>query len=116
MRVSIAPASAPRHEGCRSRRGDYRPGVASAAARDGPKNPARGHSAWGGVPTVTQADIFLFEDTAGLLLTNYSNGQRNNLMAQATNALLVSEGDVFDFVGFFYNTINICLIFCGISS
>jgi len=55
------------------------------------------------VPTVTTADIFPFEDTASILLTNFSNCQLFNLMTQATNALLAAEGDNFDLVGFFVN-------------
>jgi len=62
-----------------------------------------GQQRGGGVPTVTTADIFPFEDSASLLLTNFTQGQLANLMAQATNALLAVEGDNFDFVGFFLN-------------
>ncbi len=57
----------------------------------------------GGVPTVTQADIFQFEDSAGLLLTNFSDGALFNLMSQAANQLMVANGDNFDFIGYFVN-------------
>ena len=57
----------------------------------------------GGVPTVTAADITPFEDSASLLLTNFSDCQLIDLMADATNAVLAAEGDNFDFIGFFVN-------------
>ena len=57
----------------------------------------------GGVPTVTQADIFPWEDTAQLLLTNFSDGALFDLMASASNDLLTAHGDNFDFVAFFLN-------------
>lgn len=55
------------------------------------------------VPTPTRNDIFFFEDTAGLLSTNFSNGQLFSFMADAANAVLVSEGDNFDFIGYWVN-------------
>ncbi|MEE8169405.1 MAG: hypothetical protein V3T70_02545 [Phycisphaerae bacterium] len=57
----------------------------------------------GGVPTVTTSDIFPFEDSASVLITNFSDAQLIDLMADATNALLATHGDNFDFVGFFVN-------------
>ena len=62
-----------------------------------------GQQRGGGVPTVTAADIFPFEDTASLLQTNFTNCDLFLLMAQATNAVLAANGDNFDFVGFFIN-------------
>ncbi|MFQ5494480.1 MAG: hypothetical protein ACE5EX_03785, partial [Phycisphaerae bacterium] len=55
------------------------------------------------IPTPTTADIFPFEDTNSLLLTNFSNGQLFNLMSQAGNALLAAQGDNFDFIAFWVN-------------
>lgn len=68
-----------------------------------PRSQRRGMVAGAGVPTVTPDDIFFFEDTAGLLATNFSDGQLFNLMADATNAVLTEMGDNFDFVAFFLN-------------
>lgn len=55
------------------------------------------------VPAPTTADFFLFEDSASLLLTNFSNGALFSLMTSAANALLAAEGDQFDFIGFWVN-------------
>ncbi len=55
------------------------------------------------VPTPTTNDFFPFEDSAGTLLTNFSDGQLTNIMVDATNALLTAEGDNFDFVAFWVN-------------
>lgn len=61
----------------------------------------RGGAAAAVTPLATQDDLFLYEDSAGVLLTNYSDAQLNTLMADATNALLSEHGDNFDFVAFF---------------
>ena len=58
-------------------------------------------SAGGGL--VTADDLFLYEDTNSLLLTDFSNGDLISLMADAANALLIAHGDNFDFVGFWLN-------------
>lgn len=55
------------------------------------------------VPTPNTTDLFPFEDSAGLLLTNFSNGALGALMTDAANALLAAEGDNFDFVAFWVN-------------
>jgi len=55
------------------------------------------------VPDATRDDIFRYEDSAGVLLTNFSDGQLFNLMSNASNALISSEGDNFDFIGFWVN-------------
>lgn len=55
------------------------------------------------VPTPNTDDIFLFEDSASVLLTNFSFGQLDSLMIDATNALLNEHGDNFDFIGFWVN-------------
>lgn len=49
----------------------------------------------------TADDFFLFEDTASILTTNFSDAQLIALMVDAINALLAAHGDVFDFAGFF---------------
>ncbi|MCH8149420.1 MAG: calcium-binding protein, partial [Planctomycetes bacterium] len=56
-----------------------------------------------GVGPLGPDDLFLFEDTAGLLLTNYTSAQLNALMVQAANAVLAAHGDNFDFIGFWMN-------------
>jgi len=55
------------------------------------------------VPIVTRDDIFPYEDSAGVLLTNFSDGQLFSLMSNAANALILSEGDDFDFIAFWVN-------------
>ncbi len=54
-------------------------------------------------PCLTPQQIFLFEDTSQVLLTNFSDGQLFNLMISAANAMLAAQGDNYDFVGFFVN-------------
>ncbi len=54
----------------------------------------------GCAPMVVRDDLFLFEDTAQLLLTNFTDGALFNLMTSAANALLTDRGDSYDFVGF----------------
>jgi hypothetical protein len=57
----------------------------------------------GGAPTVGTDDFFPFEDSAGLLLTNFSGGELIDLMVEGANTLLADRGDSFDFVGFWVN-------------
>ena len=57
----------------------------------------------GPVPTVTCKDIFAFEDTDGVLLTDYTDCEIADLMVDASNALMTAHGDNFDFIGFFVN-------------
>ncbi len=47
--------------------------------------------------------IFPYEDSAGLLLTNYQNAELFNLMVTAANEVLSLHGDSFDFVAFWVN-------------
>jgi len=54
-------------------------------------------------PCLGPNHLFLFEDTNELLLTDFSDGELVNFMAQAMNALLASQADRYDFVGFFTN-------------
>ena len=58
------------------------------------------------VPTVTTADIFLFEDTQEELTADSAAADPffTQLHAKATNALIEAHGDVFDFVGFFVSS------------
>jgi len=49
---------------------------------------------------IDASHLFLFEDTAQLLLTNFSDGQLLGLMADAANALIAQEGDQYDFIGY----------------
>ena len=49
------------------------------------------------------ADIFPFEDSNSVLLSDFTDGQLFSLMIDATNAVLASHGDNFDFVAFFLN-------------
>ncbi|MGB0717424.1 MAG: hypothetical protein ACPGXK_16215, partial [Phycisphaerae bacterium] len=55
------------------------------------------------VPNVTSDDIFWYEDSDDLLANGYTQGQLNFLMSQATNQLLGTHGDNFDFIGFWLN-------------
>jgi hypothetical protein len=52
---------------------------------------------------VTSAQIFAFEDTNGVLSSNFSNGQLFALMTQAANSVIATHGDNFDFNGYFLN-------------
>ncbi|MEE9293721.1 MAG: hypothetical protein V3W34_01985, partial [Phycisphaerae bacterium] len=53
--------------------------------------------------TPTSADIFPFEDSAGLLLTPFSDGALFNLMTQGANAVIAANQDNFDFIAFWVN-------------
>ena len=57
----------------------------------------------GPAPCLGPNQLFPFEDTADLLLTDFSDGQLVAFMTEAMNALLASRGDRFDFVGFWTN-------------
>jgi hypothetical protein len=57
--------------------------------------------ALGVAPIVTSDDLFLYEDTNSLLLSNFSDADLFDLMTDAANDLMVAHGDNFDFVGFF---------------
>ncbi len=52
---------------------------------------------------MTNAQIFPYEDSASVLLTNFTSGQLFNLMTQAANALIATHGDNFDFIAFWLN-------------
>ncbi len=55
----------------------------------------------GTAPTVTADDLFLYEDSASLLISNFADGDLFDLMAEGANALIAERGDNFDFVGYF---------------
>jgi hypothetical protein len=78
--------------------------VPDPSTRDLPRVAPRSTSAVSAAPPcLSNAHVFPFEDTNGVLLTNYSVCQLINLMANATNAVLTTHGDNFDFVGFWLN-------------
>ena len=52
---------------------------------------------------LSREQVFAFEDTDGLLLTNYSTGQLLALMTEAANAVLAAHGDNYDFIGYWVN-------------
>lgn len=63
----------------------------------------RSHDSLAPKTPITPADMFLFEDSAGLLLTNFSDGAAFGLMTKAANALIARDGDQWDFISFFTN-------------
>lgn len=54
-------------------------------------------------PVLTRAQVFPYEDTNQVLLTDFSDAQLLELMTEAANELLVTWGDNFDFIGFWIN-------------
>jgi hypothetical protein len=54
-------------------------------------------------PCLGPNQLFLYEDTNQVLLSNFSGGQLIDLMTQAANALLSAHGDRYDFVGYWTN-------------
>jgi len=61
------------------------------------------HAAPAQVRNLTTADIFPFEDTDQILLSDFSNGQLIDLMVNAANELLATHGDLYDHIGFWTN-------------
>lgn len=55
------------------------------------------------VPPVGNSDIFLFEDSASLLLTDYSDSDYLALQVAAANALIAQHGDNFETLVFWTN-------------
>jgi len=49
---------------------------------------------------LTGEQIFLYEDTDQVLLTNFSSAQLSTLMTDAANSLLATWGDNYDFIGY----------------
>lgn len=68
-----------------------------------PRKQGGGVAAGGVVPTVTQHDLFLFEDRTRLLTRNFTDNQLFNFMGDVANDVLANHGDNFDFIGFFLN-------------
>ncbi len=54
-------------------------------------------------PCLTPAQVFAFEDTNQVLLTDFTIPQLIDLLVEAANALLAAHGDGYDFVGFWTN-------------
>lgn len=52
------------------------------------------------LPALRPQDIFVFEDSADLLVTNFSDADYLALRVAAVNSLIAVHGDHFDFVGF----------------
>lgn len=57
----------------------------------------------GGGGCLTPEQFFLFEDTNGLLLTPFSDGELLDMMTTAANALVAQYGDVYDYIGYWVN-------------
>jgi hypothetical protein len=55
------------------------------------------------IPCLSSAHVFPFEDTDQVLLTDFSNGQLIDLLADGANDLIATHGDNYDFVGFWLN-------------
>lgn len=78
--------------------------IADPAARPVPPLPQTApHSVSRHVAALSHDDIFPFEDTDGLLLTDFSEGALYDLMIVAANALLSVHGDNYDFIGYWLN-------------
>jgi hypothetical protein len=56
-----------------------------------------------GQACLSPAHIFPFEDTNQLLVADHTFAQLEALMVEAANALLVEQGDQYDFIGFWMN-------------
>ncbi len=65
--------------------------------------PGRPRSATAADCGLSREQIFAFEDTDRLLLTNYSTGQLLGLMTEAANTVLAAHGDNYDFIGYWVN-------------
>lgn len=52
---------------------------------------------------LSPAHIFPYEDTAQVLVSNYSTDQLLDLVVDAGNALTATHGDLYDFVGIWFN-------------
>jgi hypothetical protein len=57
----------------------------------------------GGTSTLTTNDVFIYEDSDDLLVSNFTDDELFLFMGDATTALIDKHGDNFDFVGFFIN-------------
>ncbi|MCH8251497.1 MAG: hypothetical protein IID36_03485, partial [Planctomycetes bacterium] len=69
------------------------PPIAAGVRRGGPS----------GSVCLSRGHIFPFEDSQGLLLTDFSDGELVDLMVTAANDLMSVHGDNFDFIGYWVN-------------
>ncbi len=56
-----------------------------------------------GVPVVTRADVFLYEDSGDVLSFEHVPADVHVILHDASEAVIAAHGDVFDFIGFFSN-------------
>ena len=78
--------------------------ISDPRARALPELPPQRVRAGGVVaPCLTPQQIFPFEDTDQILLTNFTVAQLVDILVQATNAMLAAHGDNYDFVGYWMN-------------
>ena len=78
--------------------------IADPASRHIPPiAPGRGPAGPDEMPCLSPAQIYLFEDTYSILLSDFSEGELIDLMVTAANDLLSVHGDNFDFVGYWVN-------------
>jgi hypothetical protein len=87
----VPPAIAPRR---------HAPGEPGAAGPSGAHAPPGTSVADDVSPDVTPEDLFLYEDSASLLTTDWDFADLLELMVDAANALMLEHGDEFDFVGY----------------
>jgi hypothetical protein len=57
-----------------------------------------------GAPCIDNAQIYQYEDTNQLLMTNFSTGELLDLMTTAANELIATHGDNYDFIGYWVNS------------
>ncbi len=81
-------------------RGDVADPSARAARAVRPRKPL---GLGGNLPMLEAEDLFLYEDSEQLLLTNFSNDALFQLMGDASAELIDRHGDNFDFVAFWLN-------------
>lgn len=65
--------------------------------------PRRPSTAEAGTTCLSPAQIFPFEDSSQLLLTDFSSGELIDFMVSAANDLMSTYGDNYDFVGYWVN-------------
>lgn len=78
-------------------------GQALGVFRDPPAVAEASSGSGASIPCLTPQQIFAFEDTNQVLLTNFSNCDLFVLMTAAGNAVMATHGDEFDFIGYFLN-------------
>jgi hypothetical protein len=78
--------------------------IGDPAARPVPPiTPGRQRAAPGAAPCLSLAHVFTFEDTAQILLSDFSDGQLIDLLINAANDMMAVYGDIYDFVGIWLN-------------